>query len=307
MLLATDLDEDHRLDLFVGNDSPRLDDRYFTIDGAGAFTDVAATLGVAFNGRKNGISSMSAFDVDVDGDGHLDLLESSWEDDRDSLFRCAGGACVDVAEDVELFRGPKNLRWGQALSDLDDDGVLELVEAVGHIYRDSDLLAPVDAGAPVFGPASAPLLLWHRIDDHAPFALAAADGALSIATAGRGLVTVDLDGDGALDAIVGTALGRPLLLRGVHGPRGHWLGIALSGKGKNTRGVGARVTVRAGASTWTSLVHAGVGYRSSIDAPLHFGLGDAAVADSIDVVWPSGARSSVTAAAGDRVLTIAEP
>ena len=307
VLLATDLDEDGLLDLFVGNDSPRANDRYFAGDGAGAFTDVAVKLGVAFNGRKNGVSSMSAFDADVDGDGHLDLLESSWEDDRDALFRCEGGACVDVAEDVELFRSPKNLRWGQALVDLDDDGVLELFEAAGHVYRDSDLLSPPDAGPPTFAPVSVPALLWHRAGEHAPFAIAEAKAGLSVVTAGRGVVTMDLDGDGALDAVVGTALGRPLLLRGVHGPRGHWLGVALAGKGKNSRGVGARVVVRAGAQTWTALVHAGLGYRSSIDAPLHFGLGDAPRVDSIEIAWPSGARSSLADGPGDRMVTIAEP
>jgi hypothetical protein len=307
VLLATDLDEDRRLDLFVGNDSPRTNDRYWANGGAGAFTDVAVTLGVAFNGRKNGVSSMSAFDADVDGDGHLDLLESSWEDDRDTLFHCAGGKCVDVAEDVELFRTPKNLRWGQAMVDFDDDGVLEILESVGHVYRDSDLLKPPDAGAAVFGPVSAPPLLWHRARTDAPFAIAAATAGLSVPTAGRGLVVVDLDGDGALDAIVGTALGRPLVLRGVHGPRGHWLGVELAGKGKNSRGIGARIVVRAAGKSWTSIEHAGHGYRSSVDAPLHFGLGDTARVDAIEVTWPSGARSIVTEVLGDRVLTITEP
>jgi enediyne biosynthesis protein E4 len=83
--------------------------------------------------------------------------------------------------------------------------------------------------------------------------------------------------------------------------------VELAGKAKNSRGVGARVVVRAAGKSWTSIEHAGHGYRSSLDAPLHFGLGATSQVDAIEVTWPSGARTTVTEVLGDRVITIAEP
>jgi hypothetical protein len=309
VLLATDLDENGRIDLFVGIDDFGARDHYFASDGAGGWVDVAATLGVAANARNNGISSMSATDPDLDVDGHLDLVESSWEDDPDSFFRCLGAAgCKEIGDEVELYRTPRNLRWGQATVDFDDDGVPEILEAVGHFYRKEDLLDPAsDGGIKDFAPIQAPLLLWHRERESAPFSLETTDRVLARETGGRGVVAVDLDHDGALDAVVAPAVGPALILRGVHGPRGHWLGVSLAGKGKNSRAIGARVTVRASGRTYVSLVHAGSGYRSSVDAPLHFGVGDAAKIDGLDVAWPSGAHTHLDSAEIDRVVEVREP
>jgi hypothetical protein len=54
-------------------------------------------------------------------------------------------------------------------------------------------------------------------------------------------------------------------------------------------------------------VQSGGSYLSQSDLRLHFGLGDAAAVDSIEVRWPSGAMQTVSAAAVNRVLKITEP
>ena len=50
-----------------------------------------------------------------------------------------------------------------------------------------------------------------------------------------------------------------------------------------------------------------VGYASSSDGPVHFGLGPDARAESIEVVWPSGVLQTLQDVRGDRILTVSEP
>jgi hypothetical protein len=305
-LLATDLDEDGRIDLFVGVDSPTDFDLYFRNLGPRVFVESAKELGVAANARLGGISTMSSFDADFDGDGHLDLVESSWQDDPDSLFRCRGAkGCTEIGEELELFRTPRNLRWGQALVDLDDDGTLELIESASHVYRPEDLL-PVPDGGPTFtidGPSEDTVLLWKQRDGK--LVLQPRDGVFALASAGRGLLATDLDGDGDLDVLLATAYGRPLLLENTSPSRGHHVTIELVGKGKNPRAVGARVEVLVGARHIPAIVHAGLGYLSSDDSALHFGVGSAPLVN-VDVRWPSGAKTHLERVPAGKVI-VEEP
>ena len=50
-----------------------------------------------------------------------------------------------------------------------------------------------------------------------------------------------------------------------------------------------------------------VGYASSSVDAVHFGLGAAESPQSVEVVWPSGARQTVPDVAVRRLVTITEP
>jgi hypothetical protein len=49
-----------------------------------------------------------------------------------------------------------------------------------------------------------------------------------------------------------------------------------------------------------------VGYNSSSDKRVHFGLGSAAVVDIIELEWPSGIKQVLKSVKADRVLTVTE-
>lgn len=307
VLLATDLDDDGRVDLFVGNDLGAYHDRYLRRRDDGVWEDVGEALGVAWATRsKSGLSSMSAFDADVDGDGRLDLVESSNDIEPDALFRCAPGgtlgtSCRDVADDLELFRTPRTYRWGQVLVDFDHDGVLELFEGLGHYQY----LQEAGGLSPDYKTLDRPLL-WHRDDVSSPFAIAPPTLGLSAQTAARGVVAADLDDDGDLDVVVGTAFGRPLLLENVHEKRGRSVQLRLSAHGKNPFAVGARVRVKVGVRTVPFVVHAGSGYASSGDPRLHLGVGNATTV-TVDVDWPSGKKTRGLVVPAEGTQPILEP
>jgi hypothetical protein len=126
----------------------------------------------------------------------------------------------------------------------------------------------------------------------------------------RSSVVFDLDNDGDLDIITNEFNSAPqVLVSDLSDKRAiHWLKLHLIGKDSNRDGIGALVKVTAGGVTMTQLVDGSSGYLSHSDLPLYFGLGDAAVAEKIEVRWPSGRVQTIAGPiAGNRQLDVAEP
>jgi len=74
-------------------------------------------------------------------------------------------------------------------------------------------------------------------------------------------------------------------------------------------GIGARVKI-VGEDGLKQYNHAttSVGYESSSDSRVHFGLGPAsAKVREIEILWPSGIRQDLRDVQGDRVVKIEEP
>jgi hypothetical protein len=96
------------------------------------------------------------------------------------------------------------------------------------------------------------------------------------------------------------------LLRNVTGAGNHWLGLKLIGHGGNRDGIGAVVHIRTAAGEQWNHVTTSVGYASSSDLRVHFGLG-AATRAAVEIRWPSGTVSRVEGVQADRYLTVREP
>jgi hypothetical protein len=122
---------------------------------------------------------------------------------------------------------------------------------------------------------------------------------------GRGVAVFDYDSDGRLDVALRNYRQPAALLHNRSEAR-QWLQVKLVGARSNRDAVGARVAVTAKGHTQTREVHAGSGYLSSSSLVQHFGLGDAARVDSLEVRWPSGARTRLENLAVDQRLVIRE-
>ncbi|HZN02894.1 MAG TPA: ASPIC/UnbV domain-containing protein, partial [Candidatus Polarisedimenticolia bacterium] len=119
---------------------------------------------------------------------------------------------------------------------------------------------------------------------------------------GRGMVLVDVDGDGAQDVVVHNYFRNPIVaLHNRAAGEGRWVRLRLRGRTSNRFGIGAKVTVNGRLQE----LACGAGYLSGNAPELHFGLGPAAHAD-VAVRWPSGKQDEYKALPVNRIHTMVE-
>jgi len=138
-----------RVDLWVGNDYGSVyADRPLRWDAARRrFADVSDVIGLARNQRGYGTDTMGWTTGDVDGDGNVDHVTSSFALDATAVYLCADGFCEDRARTIGTTVTDHTFRWGVALADFDLDGDLDLIEATCQIYLEAEI-APLRTVGP---------------------------------------------------------------------------------------------------------------------------------------------------------------
>ena len=121
----------------------------------------------------------------------------------------------------------------------------------------------------------------------------------------HGVAAADFDNDGSVEILVNNSHHRPSLLKN-YGDHGSWIIVSLVGTKSNRDAIGAKVIVRTAGHQQTQEVRSGGGYISQSDFRLHFGLGSATKADTVEIRWPSGLVQRLENVAGNRVLKIRE-
>jgi enediyne biosynthesis protein E4 len=283
---------DGRPGIFVANDNAR---NLLLRNRGKGFEETGVEAGVAFNGDGRDISGMGADFGDIDGDGRFDIVMTGLKNETYDVFMNRGqGEFEDGSVQTGLLKQTRLWSgWGCGLVDLDNDGWLDLFVAAGGL--DTQDAQPNR----IFRNTSG------RFED------VSADAGAEFARAGlhRGAVFADFDRDGRIDVAV-TALNAPIELwwnRSTReDPAPHWLQLRLSGRKGNRSAIGAEVRCQAGGRVQVRTVNASVGYASSSDLTVHFGLGEAARA-SVEIRWPSGRVQSLGEVAGDQRLNVTEP
>jgi tetratricopeptide (TPR) repeat protein len=277
-VVAADLDDDNRIDLFVANDMTA--NYLFHNLGNLRFEDIAHPAGVACNAAGGYQAGMGVACGDLDGDGRPDLAVTNFFGESTTFFHNLGhGLFADATTAVGL-KAPSRflLGFGITFLDADNDGCLDLATANGHIH---DLRPKVPYAM------TAQLLAGDfkgRLTD-----VSQQSGAVwSVPRIGRGLASADLDNDGRVDLLL-VAQNSPLAyFHNRSEAAGHFVTFRLEGTASNHDAIGARVTVTASGRRQTAWRLGGGSYASSGDPRLHFGLGPAPIIEAIEVRWPSG-------------------
>jgi hypothetical protein len=279
-VVASDLDGDGDLDLYVANDATP--NYLFVNRGDGRFDERGFPSGTAVSGDGNEQASMGVDAADYDNDGRPDLFAAHFASDYSTLYRSLGGLLFEDVTARARIKEPgwPYVKWGAGLVDLDRDGFPDLVHSNGHVY-------PHLRGTAGRETYEQPALSVYRNKQDGTFADVSAGSGATKPVLGRGTALADLDNDGDVDVVVACLDGPPLVLRN-DTPGGHWLQVRAVGRKSNCDAIGARVTVRAGSLTQLREVKRTLSIYSASDPRAHFGLGTAAKADLVRVEWPSG-------------------
>ncbi len=273
-LAWADVDRDGRPDAVVGNYrlGPNL---LWRNRGDGRFEEVGAAWGVRGDNVGGAFGhTIAVTPGDLDGDGREDLVLTNLAhprfiefSDRTRLLLTAAGTPPPYAD----RRAEAGLRFEEtesdaALGDVDNDGDLDLFVTAIYPGRWSRLYLNDGRG----GLSDVSWRAGARVAN------------------GWGAAFADADGDGALDLLVASGDGVRLLRNG--GGGGRWLAVRLDDPGCVPGGVGAEVTLRAGAHEQRRTVRVGRGTGSQDDVTLHFGLGAEAGPFEIEALNACGVR-----------------
>jgi enediyne biosynthesis protein E4 len=285
-----DYDGDGFTDVFVSNDG--MQQFLFHNNGDGTFKENALESGAGLTADGKGLSGMGVVFQDYDNDGRPDILVTVLPREIYSLYHNDGSGLFTY-QSLETGLGAltsMNAGWGVGLEDFDNDGWKDVFVAQSHVL---DNVQQIDASLRY---KDLPLL---AMNNHGHFE--AGDSGVTTPWAARGAAFDDINNDGAMDVVISTLGGPPVLLLNRRGSGNHWLSVALRGTRSNRDGYGALVRVNGQTRFATS---AG-SYLCANDKRLHFGLGTSEKA-SVEILWPSGAKQVLNDVHADQFLEVRE-
>ncbi|MBI3645303.1 MAG: CRTAC1 family protein [Acidobacteriales bacterium] len=291
-----DFNRDGWTDVFIANDTER--NLLFLNQGNGAFKEVGLLYGVAYNDSGATVSAMGSDVKDFDNDGWVDVFYNDLMGQIWGLFRNRGGKSfayfspsAKIVRLSEAYSG-----WSAGFIDYNNDGWKDLFSANGDVDNLVANSAQHDT-------------LFENVEGK-QFSDVSEQMGKDFLRVGyqRGSALVDLNNDGYLDLVVSSLNQKPRILLNSADNGNHWLLIQATGRKSNRDAIGAsfKVTTPAGRTLYNH-VTTSVGFMSSSDRRVHFGLGNEQTASSIEVRWPSGAVQSLSQVAADQILRIEEP
>ena len=300
-VVATDVNGDGLMDLFVANDT--VQNFLFMNRGKGKWEEIALPAEVGFSVNGTPRSGMGVDAADVDGDGKQDLFVANVDQEMFSLYKNQGNeAFSDVAPFHGISQATRLLSgWGLKLFDYDNDGLIDLFLANGH---PDDMIESYSQQVRY----KEPLLLFHSDGTKLSNVSPQAGPVFQKMFPARGLAVGDYNNDGRVDVLIGNNGGAPVLLKNNAGDGNHWLGVKLQGTSCNRDAVGATITWSSNGTKRSRLKSNGGSYLSSHDMRDVLGLGPATKLDWVEIKWPppSSRVERLTDLPIDRYVTIVE-
>jgi hypothetical protein len=300
-VVATDLNNDGLVDLFVSNDT--VPNFVFMNRGKGRFEENATVAGVAYSADGRARSGMGLDSADFNQDGWMDLFVANIDLERFSIYQNNHDETFDDQAGITGIGMATRLMsgWGLKFFDYDNDGSLDLFLANGN---PDDLIESLHSQVKY----QEPLMLFRNTGKTFQNISAQSGPVFAKPLSARGMAIGDFNNDGAIDVLVAINDGAPVLLRNTVGSQNHWLGINLVGTKSNPDAIGARVTYQSGDLKQQRMKVGGGSFLSSHDPRMVLGIGKRTKLDWVEIHWPqpSGKVERIAELPIDRYLTIVE-
>ena len=173
--------------------------------------------------------------------------------------------------------------FGTFFFDYNNDGKLDIFIANGSTFQKRDnpkQLIPMKDQ-----------ILWNRGGKDGFYDVSPVSGPyFSEAFVGRGAAYADYDNDGDLDILVVNNVGPAKLLRNDGGNDSNWIQIKLNKTSKNKFAIGTKIRLVSGEEQQVRQIGSQGSYLSQSSLIEHFGLGEKAMADTVEITWPGGKK-----------------
>ena len=291
-----DFNDDGWTDVFVANDTePNF---LYLNQRDGTFKEVGLLYGVAYNEAGATVSAMGCDVKDYDNDGWVDVFYNNLAGQIWALFRNQRGKWFQYVSPVTkiLIMSGSRAGWSNGFIDYNNDGFKDLYSANGDV---DDLNASARQHDTIFENRGG--------KDFVDVSQEMGSDFLRIGFQ-RGSAFADLNNDGFMDIVVTSLNQKPRILMNSADNGSHWLLLQLTGHKSNRDAIGTKIKVTTPSGrTLHNHVTVSVGFMSSSDRRVHFGLGQEARAASIELRWPSGVVQTLTDVPADQLLQVDEP
>jgi hypothetical protein len=290
-----DFNKDGWMDIFVANDTER--NFLFINQKNGTFSEDGLLYGVAYNDSGSTVSAMGCDVKDYDNDGFVDIFYNNLMGQIWGLFRNANGQMfryVSPMTQVGKLSYPMS-GWSNGFVDYNNDGWKDIYSSNGDV---DNARADAEQHDTMFENSNGKAFRDVSSELGADF--------LAVGYQ-RGSAFADLNNDGFPDIVVTSLNKRARILMNSADNGNHWLLVETKGRKSNRDGIGAvmKLTTESGRTLYNH-VTTSVGFMSSSDRRVHFGLGAETKVKSLEIHWPSGAMQVVKDVPVDKLLKIEE-
>jgi len=251
----------------------------------GTFTDVSAQAGIT-----ESCIGASAFWIDYNNDGLLDIVQWSWSDHEDVIHTMRHGEGPADGLPHRIYQNNGDGTFTMRNREIGLTGCFGSMSGnAGDFNNDGYLDLVLGNGSPRMDRLEPPILLEF---DGKRFRNTTFAAGLPFYGKGHGATLADLFGDGRLSILIaaGGAYPGDLLTMRVFCPKrlpGNYLNVRCVGVKSNRSAIGARLRLMAGGRAQYREISGGSNF-GCLPFEQHFGLEDTAAVDSLEIRWPSG-------------------